>query len=283
MYKALSSELLWFPNLPIAEDMALAQNYGYRGIGFDIKSVSKEYKADAFAKLLEKHNLEPASFALPVEFRLDDDTFRADLEQLEAHCQYASLIQAQNCTAYILPYSDTLDYSINLAMYRERLRRIADLLEAYGLLLGLEFLGPPSLRKDRAHEFIHDLTGMLELLELVESPNLGHLLDAFHWDMAGQVYEDFARITRENPVVVAHLSDAPLGLSREEQPNHQRELPGATGVVNIKDFMEGLYNLRYEGPVFVEPFNAALRDLPFEEAVKAAKTAMDRVWIELVQ
>jgi predicted xylose isomerase-like sugar epimerase len=42
--------------------------------------------------------------------------------------------------------------------------------------------------------------------------------------------------------------------------------------------MKGLENLNYDGPVLVEPFNASLKALNFEDAVKAAKAAMDNVW-----
>ena len=278
MYKAFSSELLWFPGRSLRDDIPLAAKYAYEGISFDIKRESADFSPDEFSNLLAENKLKPASFALPVEFREDDETFKNDLAALGSYCAFAQKTGALRCTAYILPYSDTLDYKSNFAQHKERLFLLAAILEEFGISLGLEFLGPPSLRKGRAYGFIHDLDGMCELLEAIGAKNLGHLLDVFHWDMAGQVFDDFKKIGGNDKVVVAHLNDAPKGLAREEQPSHCRELPGATGVLRIGEFIEGLKNLRYDGPVLVEPFSEQLRALAFEDAVKAAKESMDKVW-----
>ena len=278
MYKAFSSELLWFPERSVKDDIPLAIKYGYEGISFDIKRESAAFSPEAFSALLEKNKLKTGSFGLPVEFRTDKETFQADLKALRPCCEFAQKTGTTRCTTYLLPYSDSLDYASNFTQHKERLSLVAKLLEDHGIRFGLEFLGPPSLRKGKAHEFIHNLEGLGELLEAIGAPNLGYLLDVFHWDLAGQVFDDFKKIRGNEQVVVAHLSDAPKGLSREEQPNHHRELPGATGVLKVDDFMKGLQNLNYDGPMLVEPFNTSLKALTFEEAVKAAKAAMDKVW-----
>ena len=43
----------------------------------------------------------------------------------------------------------------------------------------------------------------------------------------------------------------------------------ATGVIPIKEFMQGLVDIGYDGPVRTEPFNQALNDLenPLEELI----------------
>ena len=278
MYKTFSSELLWFADRSLKDDIPLAVKYGYKGISFDIKRESAVFKAEEFSDLLAKNNLRPACFALPVEFRKDREIFKADLETLRPCCEFAQKTGTTRCTTYIMSYSDTLDYKSNFIQHKERLGLTAKILEEYGIRLGLEFLGPPSLRHSKAFEFICNLDGLSELLAAIGASNLGHLLDVFHWDLAGQVYADFKKIPGNEYVVAAHLSDAPLGISREEQPNHQRELPGTTGVLKVEDFFRGLKSLNYDGPVLVEPFNKHLKSLAFEDAVKAAKAAMDKVW-----
>ncbi|MCL2093532.1 MAG: sugar phosphate isomerase/epimerase [Treponema sp.] len=277
MYKALSSELLWFKNRTLKDDCPLAAAHGYRGVGFDIIQEERSMEPMELTDLLARYDLAPMSFALPVEFRLDKENFDSHIACLGRYCQFAQALGAGRCTAYILPHSDTLDYPANFRQYKERLKIICRILGDWGIKLGLEFLGPPILRQGVPHEFIHDLKGLVELIDAVDEPNLGHLLDLFHWDMAGQTFKDFEGIPQSQKIIVAHLSDAPLGLSRDEQPNHKRELPGATGVLHTTDFIRGLRSLDYQGPVFVEPFNEELNKLPFEEAVKAAKVAMDRV------
>ena len=116
------------------------------------------------------------------------------------------------------------------------------------------------------------------MLDAIGTSNIGYLLDIFHWELAGQVFDDFKKIPGNEQVIAAHLSDVPKGISKDEQPNHKRELPGATGILKIDDFMKGLVNLNYDGPVLIEPFSASLKMMFFEDAVKAAKMAMDSVW-----
>ena len=278
MYKAFSSELLWFPERSLLDDIPLAAKYGYEGISFDIKRESAAFSPEEFSELLANNGLRPGTFALPLEFRQDRETFETDLKALRPCCEFAQKTKAMRCTTYIMSFSDSLDYKSNFSQHRERLGLAARTLEEYGIRLGLEFLGPPSLRKGKAHEFIHNLDGLNELLEAIGTSNMGYLLDVFHWDLAAQVFDDFKKIPGNESVIAAHISDAPKGLGREEQPNHMRELPGTTGELRIEEFMKGLQSLNYDGPVLVEPFNKGLKALPFEDAVKAAKASMDRVW-----
>jgi hypothetical protein len=42
--------------------------------------------------------------------------------------------------------------------------------------------------------------------------------------------------------------------------------------------MRGLADLEYDGPVYVEPFYAPFKTMQFEDALKEAKAAMDKVW-----
>jgi len=277
MYKAFSSELLWFPDRFLKDDIPLAVKYNYEGINFDIRKESAVYVPEEFRSLLKKNRLRPGSFALPVEFRKDRETYETDLKNLPACCDFAQRTGASRCTAYVLPYSETLDYKSNFKQYTERLSHMAGVLEEYDIRLGLEFLGPPSFRRGKPFEFIYNLDGVIELLETVGKPNIGHLLDVFHWDMAGQVFDDFKKVGGNKNVVAAHINDAPKGFTKENQPNHKRELPGATGILRINDFIKGLREMNYDGPILVEPFNEELKAMAFEDAVKAAKSAMDKV------
>ena len=55
-----------------------------------------------------------------------------------------------------------------------------------------------------------------------------------------------------------------------------RELPCATGVIDLKAFLGALVKIGYDGPVRAEPFKAELRRLPPEEAVDRTAKAMKR-------
>ena len=72
------------------------------------------------------------------------------------------------------------------------------------------------------------------------------------------------------------LNDAPVGVAKEAQLDGERELPMATGVIDVKPFLESLVAIGYDGPVRAEPFNQVLRDLEDDAACAATSAAMER-------
>jgi sugar phosphate isomerase/epimerase len=277
MFKGFSSGLLGFGDRALKEDIPLAAKYGYAGIEFNI---AREARNDPLEirDLLEKNGLRPAGFGLPVDYRSSVETFEDDMEKLPAYCAFAQKVGNKRCITWIIPWSDTLDYKTNFDLHKARLTRVARILEEYDIHFGLEFVGPSSERKNKKYEFIHNLDMLMELLQAIGTSNLGILMDVWHWDMAGQTAGDFKKIPDGKWITLVHINDAPLGIPVDEQKDLVRELPGATGVLNITGFMRGLLDLNYDGPVFVEPFYAPFKTMPFEDALKASKAAMDKVW-----
>jgi sugar phosphate isomerase/epimerase len=277
MYKGFASGMLGFGGRKIEDDIPLAVKYGYEGILIDITEESKK-DAGKFVELLAKNNLKNGGFGLPVDFRQSADKFEDDMKKLPALCEFARKTGANRCNTWILPYSDTLDYKANFELHKTRLGRAAKVLEDCGIRFGLEFVGPPDSRKGKKYEFIHNLDSLIELIQAIGASNLGYLLDVYHWDLAGQAYKDFKKIPGNEWVVVAHINDAVAGVPVDELKDQSRELPGATGVLKIADFMKGLQDLKYDGPVCVEPFYAPFKTMAFEDALKMATSAMDKVW-----
>jgi len=76
--------------------------------------------------------------------------------------------------------------------------------------------------------------------------------------------------------VTVDLNDAPAGIPLEKQVDSARELPLATGVIPVKVFLDALRKIGYDGPIQAEPFNAALRAMPTEQAVAATAAAMKK-------
>jgi sugar phosphate isomerase/epimerase len=279
MYKGFSSSLLGFRGRLLKDDVRLAADNGYEGINFNIVD---DFQAEPdplkIKDLLLRNGLKPGGFGLPVDYRGAKENYDGDMKKLPAYCEYAKAIGMDRCITWIIASHDTLDYKANYQLHKERLTPVAKLLEDYGIRLGIEFVGPVTERKARKYEFIHNLDTLMELLHDIGTSNVGILMDAWHWDMAGQTYADFKKIPGNRWVVLAHINDAPKGVAPEEQKDLVRELPGATGIIKIGDFFKGLQDLNYDGPVYVEPFNELLKKMPIEEAVKTAKAAMDKVW-----
>ena len=74
-----------------------------------------------------------------------------------------------------------------------------------------------------------------------------------------------------------HVNDAPAGVATGDQMDSVRCLPGETGVIDLNIFLGTLQQVGYDGPVVVEPFNAPLREMAPEEAVRTTAEALDKV------
>jgi sugar phosphate isomerase/epimerase len=249
---------------------------GFEGYWFDINGDSK-IAAEETREILARTNLKAAGFNLPVEFRKDAQTFENDLVSLKEYAAYAAAIGAKRCVTWILPIHETLDYAANFEMHTARLRKVAEILNEYGILLGLEFIGPPSIRKNAPHIFIYRLQEMLALCEAIGTGNCGVLADLWHWDLAGQKRADFNLFSNPDQIVLVHINDAPAGIPPDEQKDSIRCLPGETGVLKAADFFDGLRSVGYAGPVMAEPFVPVLGEMSFKEALKVTFEAMRKV------
>jgi sugar phosphate isomerase/epimerase len=121
---------------------------------------------------------------------------------------------------------------------------------------------------------------MAETKELIAETgrrNVGFVLDSFLWHAAHETEADVLSLKGED-VVSVDISDAPAGIPVDQLIDQLRELPGATGVINLKGFLNALNRIGFDGPVRAEPFNEALRKLPREEAVATTSRAMKQAF-----
>ena len=95
-------------------------------------------------------------------------------------------------------------------------------------------------------------------------PNVGLLLDCWHWHTSGGTVADLLRLTPRD-VVYVHVNDAPRGVAMDDYVDNLRGLPGETGVIDISGFLQSLRTIGYEGPVTPEPFKKELGDMPSDE------------------
>jgi sugar phosphate isomerase/epimerase len=118
---------------------------------------------------------------------------------------------------------------------------------------------------------------MKELIEEIGEPNVGFVLDSWHWYTAGETEADILSL-RNQDVVAVDLNDAPAGIPVEEQMDLTRRLPAATGVIDIAVFLRALQKIGYDGPVRAEPFDENLRQLEPDQAVAKTAEAMKKAF-----
>ncbi len=260
-------------NVSLDEGLALAERHGFGGFDAPLEVLTVTVERDGAeavrAQFLDR-GLRVGAWNLPfVPSAVGEEEWHAWLKQLPPLLASAAAVGARRACIWILPGSNALEYADNFEHHTDRLRPVAHLLAEQGIRLGLEFIGPETLRRSFVHPFIHTPAGMLELGHAI-GPNCGLLLDSWHWHCVGGTVADLAHL-RCGQVVHVHVNDAPLGVPRDELADLSRKLPGATGVIDLDGFMGALADMGYDGPVTAEPFDKSLDALPAEEA--AALTA----------
>lgn len=261
------------------EGLDLAREIGFEGADVPVHTAAEYLEgagAAAFAALYADRGLKLGSWGLPVNWRGDKDKWRADLEAFPRLCAAAQAVGAPRCATWIPPSSNELDFAANFAFHVERFTPVAAILGDHGCRLGLEFIGPKTLRAGAAHEFVYDLPGMMQLCRAI-GPNVGLLLDCWHWYTSGGTAEQLAGLTAAD-VVLVHVNDAPAGVPLDQQIDNQRCLPVATGVIDSATFMRALRRMAYDGPVSCEPFNAELNAMEDRAAAARVKESLDTLF-----
>jgi len=254
------------------EIMQLASKAGFEGIDVPIAMAADKVEqgaADEVKAVFAEAGLQMGGWGLPVDFRKDEETFRQGLARLPRLAKAGQAVGAFRVPTWILPFSDELTYEQNFKQHARRLGACAEILSDHGCRLGLEFVGPKTSRAPHKYEFAHNMHQMLELVDEIDVSGVGLLLDAWHWYTAHHTAEDLAQLTNEL-VVYVHVNDAPSGIDVDEQVDNVRDLPGATGVIDIGTFLRALDAMGYDGPITPEPFSQELREMPNDEA--AART-----------
>ncbi len=257
----------------------LAHQYGFESVSafpsylVDLSSG----EMDALLGEMKEKKLVWATAGLPVDFRKDPGTFQQGLSKLPALAQGLQRAGVTRVGTWIMPNHPDLNYLQNFRQHAVRLREVAAVLEDHGLRLGLEYVGPKTLWTANTFPFMHTMAETRELIAAISRPNVGLLLDSFHWFTAGEEAKDILKLTNKD-VVACDLNDGHQGRSREEQIDGQRELPLTSGVIDAKGFLEALIAIGYDGPIRAEPFNKALNQLDNQAAVQKTAQAMKKAF-----
>lgn len=266
----------------LPQTIEYARRNGFGGIDFSIveaAGLAKAHSVGYVKELFERAQVRPGSFGFPVEFRKDEAAWREGLAALPDQAKLAAALGCSRTATWLLPGSDERDFLENLRFHVARLGSAAQILADHGIRLGLEFIGPKTLRTRFKHRFIYTLEGMLALGAAMNTGNVGLLLDIWHlYTSYGS--NDQVRELRNEDVVVVHINDAPAGVPVDEQLDQVRALPGETGVLDLAGFLQALQAIGYDGPVTAEPFSQRVREMAPDAAVQATAAAVDQVWRE---
>ncbi len=261
------------------EAIRLAQMAGFESVAPSapyLADLSDGQLDDLLADLKAK-SLVWGAAGLPAEFRRDEARFQEDLERLPRLAKGLQQAGVTRVGTWISPRHQELTYVRNFRQHATRLREIAKVLGDCGLRFGLEYVGTKTLWTAERFPFIHTMAETKDLLAEIDRPNVGFVLDSWHWYTAGETADDLGTLKNQD-VVACDLNDAPAGIPVEEQMDNARELPAATGVIDVRAFLGALVDMGYDGPVRAEPFNRELNALENEPAVLATAAAMKKAF-----
>jgi sugar phosphate isomerase/epimerase len=267
MYIALNPTLTAGGKLTWPEFARLAAKLGYGGT--DVMSSAQSDGAEKTKALLQELKLKPAVMSFPVDWRGDDATFNATLPKLEPAAKFLAGIGCPRMQTWVLSATDTPKAETR-AIYKKRFLAAAPVLAKHGISLALEFLGPLHIRKAKPYEFIYRMDEMVDFAREC-GPNVGVLLDSWHWYHSGSKVADILAAGKER-VITVQVSDSPAH-APELIRDSERLLPGE-GVIDWVSFFQALRKIGYDANLSPEVFGRGLKDMPAEEGARLGLAAV---------
>jgi sugar phosphate isomerase/epimerase len=261
------------------EAIELAHKYGFESVQPSPAFLARlsDGQMDQLLTKLEARNLVWGAAGLPVNFRADESTFAQGVQELPNLADALRRAGATRVSTWLSPSHDSLTYVANFRQHARRLRQVAKVLGDHGLRFGMEYVGPKTSWTARRHPFIHTMAETKDLIAEINLDHVGFVLDSWHWYTAHETGEDLLSLTNDD-VVACDLNDAPAGIPVDQQRDNTRELPTATGVIDLNSFLGALVTIGYDGPIRAEPFNKALNALDNEPAVEKTAAAMKKAF-----
>ena len=264
-----------------SEIIELALTFGFTGIDLNMAEFATRARLKGMPyarRLLDSAKLRVGTFALPLEWDTDDESFQRDLKKLPEYADCAAELGCTRCTAMLVPAGEQRPYHENFEFHRHRFHDICAAFKPAGVRLAVGFQAAEHLRRNQTFQFIHDLDALTLLLNMVAALNLGLLLDT--WDLVacgGSL--DIVRKLPLHQIVAVNVADMPPSVPVAELDEKSRLLPGTeNGRIDVAGFLALLREMGYEGPVSVKPSRSAFQSRRRDVVVKQTAEALDKVW-----
>jgi len=278
MFKNLSPAALGISGHQ-SEIIELALTFGFAGIDLAVVDFATRARLRGMPyarRLIDSAKIRLGVFPLPLDWEADDEVFQEDLKKLPEWAQAAADVECTRCVATLAPACDQRPYHENFEFHRRRFHEICRALQPAGVRLGLGFRAAEFLRKDKPFQFIHELDALTLLLNMIDAPNIGVLLDA--WDVvAGGGSLESIRKLPVGQIVAVQVAEMPAAPA--ELDDKSRLLPGAeNGRIDVTALLAYLAEAGYDGPVTPKPSRSIFQTRRRDLIVKQTGEALDRCW-----
>jgi sugar phosphate isomerase/epimerase len=255
----------------------LASEYGFGAIdagGGELEELIAKHGKEGTASFLREHGVQIGSIGLAPQWRTTEEDFRAGLSRLVKDAEAAAALGCTACCTYVLPATD-FNAAHFMALATRRLRTCAQILGAYGISLGLEFVGPHHLRTAWKNPFIWDLNSTLDWIETIGERNVGLLFDAYHWYTNELTLADIYKLSPAQ-ITHVHINDAP-DVPVSEVLDNGRLYPGE-GVIDLGGFLKALNEIGYKGVISQEILTKQPPTAAVETLLQRTKAGFAKVY-----
>ena len=190
------------------------------------------------------------------------------LEDFQRFCRVAQVIRAE--TVIVVPSPRPKGVSLS-AIERESirvLRELSAIARPHGVRLAYEFLGFPDCT-------VNTLAQCAAIVEKVARPNVGLVLDTFHFFAGGSTLASIRQVDPEK-IFIVHLNDVERA-PRRKMHDALRLFPGK-GILPLAKILRAVKAIGYTGDVSVEIFRPQYWNRPplrvAREAKKSAVAAL---------
>ncbi len=280
MFKNLSPSALGVSGHE-SEIIELALTYGFKGVDLQVAEFATRAKLRGMPyarRLIDSAKIRVGTFQLPFDWDTEDELFKKELEKLPEYARAAAEVDCTRCVATLSPAGDERPYHENFEFHRRRFTEICEALQPAGVWFGVGFQAGEYLRKDHTFQFIHDLDALSLLLNMVDAPNMGLLLDI--WDVVasgGSI--DTIRNLPLGQIVAVQVADMPADVPLTELDENSRRLPGAeNSQIDTAGALIALAEFGYNGPVTPKPSRGIFQSRRRDLVVKQCGEALEKVW-----
>lgn len=280
MYRNLNTTALGVTGRQ-SELIELALTYGFAGLDIDLSDIVKRARTrglDSARRYVASAGLKMGEFALALDWRTSEVTYRTTLVSLKETAEIAAAFGAANCTTTIEPFAGELPYHEDFELHRRRLAEVGEILAAHQIRLGVALPFVPS-GEDEADRtaFIRQPETLVTLIKTIGSPHVGLTLDTWTWYATGGTFEQLCEVPTAQ-LVAARFADAPAGTDVAKLTEQDRCLPGEGGAIDCAAILRHLAASRFPGPLTLHPHPSHLHGLTRDGIVQRARDVWDALY-----
>ncbi len=272
MFVSLNGALT--PKVGGVDKARLAAKLGYGGVDWDLgpaKTAGVDATKALFAELKIKPTITNLPMARPLPFGGETAAFQEGLKGLADDAAFVSAVGCRKMMVVLPATAPTPKRKTSTARSSSSgCPRLSEVLQKSNLRLGIEFLGPLYMRQGPGRDgqprtpFIWTLPETVALAKDC-GPNMGAVLDVWHWHHSGGTIGDILAAGGDR-IVHVHISDAKPAPPEDVRDNQR--VHAGRGQHRLVGFLQALKKIGYADGVSPEPLGRIPPEMSAEEGAK---------------